>query len=203
MTLAPQRVLPVVVIDRAKDAVPLGAALVAGGITSVEVTLRTDAGLDAIRAARSVDGLTVGAGTVRNTVDVERAVGAGARFLVSPGFDVDVVRAAEAHGVPILPGVATASEAQAALDAGLRSVKVFPAALLGGLDFLRALSGPFPELRFWPSGGITASTAGSYLDVPSVEAVCGSWMVERSIIARRDWDAVERLSRASLPVGVR
>ncbi|MEK6344851.1 MAG: bifunctional 4-hydroxy-2-oxoglutarate aldolase/2-dehydro-3-deoxy-phosphogluconate aldolase [Curtobacterium sp.] len=203
MTLAPQRILPVVVIDQTADALPLGKALVAGGLTTVEVTLRTQAGLDAIEAMSEVDGLTVGAGTIRNTADVERAVGAGARFLVSPGFHADVVRAAEAHGVPILPGIATASEAQAALAAGLRSVKVFPAALLGGPAFLRALSGPFPELRFWPSGGITADTTAAYLDVPTVEAVCGSWMVERSTIARQDWDAVERLSRASVPASVR
>ncbi|GAA3334757.1 bifunctional 4-hydroxy-2-oxoglutarate aldolase/2-dehydro-3-deoxy-phosphogluconate aldolase [Curtobacterium albidum] len=203
MILAPQRILPVVVIDRADDALPLGRALVAGGITTVEVTLRTPAGLDAIEAMAGVEGLTVGAGTVRNTDDVARAVGAGAQFLVSPGFDRDLVGAAADHGVPILPGIATASEAQAAFAVGLRAVKVFPAAVLGGPAFLRALSGPFPELQFWPSGGITQDTVEAYLAVPAVEAVCGSWMVERAMIVRQDWTLVEQLSRASIPKDLR
>jgi 2-dehydro-3-deoxyphosphogluconate aldolase/(4S)-4-hydroxy-2-oxoglutarate aldolase len=196
--IAPERILPVVVIDRATDAVPLAEALLRGGISAVEVTLRTPAALDALAAMCTVDGLVVGAGTVRSREQAVAAVDAGATFLVSPGLDVDVARTAQELDVPLVPGVATATEVQHATTLGLHLLKVFPAATLGGADHVRALAAPFPEVRFVPSGGITPTSARSYLDVAAVDAVCGSWMVDRGLLERGDWAEVARLARAAV-----
>jgi 2-dehydro-3-deoxyphosphogluconate aldolase / (4S)-4-hydroxy-2-oxoglutarate aldolase len=192
--LAGQRIVPVVVIDDATVAPQLARALTDGGIGCAEITLRTPAGLEAIRAASQVPGFIVGAGTVTTPAQVDSVVDAGAAFLVSPGLDDAVVARAAQRGVPILPGVATATEVQRAIASGLSVLKLFPANLVGGLDAVRAFAGPFPEVRFVPSGGVSDANAREYLASPSVFAVSGSWMVPREAIAAGDLETVSRLS---------
>lgn len=187
-------IVPVVTIDDAAAAGDLVDALMAGGLACAEITLRTASGLDAVRVAAARRGFMVGAGTVLGADDVDRAVDAGARFLVSPGYDDVVVDRALARGVTIVPGIATATELQRAMRAGLDAVKVFPVEQLGGPAVLRALSAPFPEMRFMPSGGIRRADMLDYLDVPTVFAVGGSWMVPRDAIARRDVDTIRSLT---------
>ncbi|POX66061.1 keto-deoxy-phosphogluconate aldolase, partial [Microbacterium sp. Ru50] len=151
-----ESIVPVVVLHDAADAHPLADALVAGGIRCAEITLRTAAGIDAIRALRDRGDILVGAGTVVDPDQVDAVVEAGAAFAVSPGFDADVVDRCAERGLPIVPGVATASDIQAALRRGLRYLKLFPAGLVGGLAAVRAFAGPFPDVRFLPSGGVSA-----------------------------------------------
>ena len=175
MSLAP--VIPVIVINDVADARPLAEALVAGGLTALEVTLRTAVALDAIRAMSEVAGATVGAGTVLNPDKFDCAVAAGARFIVSPGLTDPLIDHAAASGVPFLPGVATAGEIMRGLDAGLTHFKFFPAAASGGLPALKALASPFAETRFCPTGGVSEATAPDWLAHPSVECVGGSWVI--------------------------
>lgn len=196
MILTGQRFVPVIVLDDARRAVPLAEALLRGGIGCAEITLRTDAGPAAIAAASAVADFIVGAGTVLTPDDVDRVVDAGARFVVSPGLAEDVVERAIEHGLEVIPGVATATEVQRALRLGLSRLKLFPAGPLGGIAAVRALAGPFPDVRFLPSGGVTAENAGEYLASPSVFAVSGSWMATRDLIAAGDFAAIERLCRA-------
>lgn len=196
MILTGQRFVPVIVIDDAAQAAPLAEALLRGGIGCAEITLRTDAGFAAIAAASVVPDFVVGAGTVLEPDDVDRAVEAGARFVVSPGLAEDVVERSIALDVDVIPGVATATEVQRALRLGLSRLKLFPAGPLGGVATVNALAGPFPEVRFLPSGGVTAENAGTYLASPSVFAVSGSWMATRDLIASGDFATIERLSRA-------
>ena len=196
MILTGQRFVPVIVLDDARQAVPLAEALLRGGIGCAEITLRTDAGPAAIAAASAVADFIVGAGTVLTPDDVDRVVDAGARFVVSPGLAEDVVERAIEHGLEVIPGVATATEVQRALRLGLSRLKLFPAGPLGGIAAVRALAGPFPDVRFLPSGGVTAENAGEYLASPSVFAVSGSWMATRDLIAAGDFAAIERLCRA-------
>ncbi|MEU0663145.1 bifunctional 4-hydroxy-2-oxoglutarate aldolase/2-dehydro-3-deoxy-phosphogluconate aldolase [Streptomyces lavendulocolor] len=189
-------VLPVVVVENAADAVPLARALVAGGLPAIEVTLRTPAALDAIRAiAAEVPGAVVGAGTVVSGRGVSDAVGAGARFLVSPGWTGGLLDAMEASGVPFLPGVSTASEVVALLERGVRDMKFFPARAAGGTAYLRSLAGPLPQARFCPTGGISAASAPDYLRLPNVGCVGGTWMLPGDALAGRDWARVEALAR--------
>ncbi|MGA5164750.1 MULTISPECIES: bifunctional 4-hydroxy-2-oxoglutarate aldolase/2-dehydro-3-deoxy-phosphogluconate aldolase [Streptomyces] len=189
-------VLPVVVVENAADAVPLARALVAGGLPAIEVTLRTPAALDAIRAiAAEVPGAVVGAGTVVSGRGVSDAVGAGARFLVSPGWTGGLLDAMEASGVPFLPGVSTASEVVALLERGVRDMKFFPAQAAGGTAYLRSLAGPLPQARFCPTGGISAASAPDYLRLPNVGCVGGTWMLPGDALAGRDWARVEALAR--------
>lgn len=190
-------IVPVVVIDSAAIAADLVGALAAGGITTVEITLRTPAGLEAIRAT-SGGGSTIGAGTVLTPQQVDECADAGARFIVSPGFDDDVVARAQERGLDVLPGIATATELQRALRAGLDTVKFFPADRLGGLPTISSLAGPFPHVGFMPSGGVTAANAAEYLAHPSVFAISGSWMVPRDAIAAGDFDTVARLSAEAM-----
>lgn len=197
MIFAPQRILPVVVIDQAAHAIPLAEALIAGGITVAEVTLRTPAALEAIAEMRKVPGFTVGAGTVRSVADAERVRDAGAVFAVSPAIDQEVVTRCARLGLPLIPGVATASELHQGLSAGLTRLKLFPARNLGGPSFVRALAAAFPEARFYPSGGIAEEDAADYLAIDAVEAVCGSWMVPAPLVERGDWGGVSRLARAA------
>ncbi|MFD8252273.1 bifunctional 4-hydroxy-2-oxoglutarate aldolase/2-dehydro-3-deoxy-phosphogluconate aldolase [Streptomyces werraensis] len=192
--LAP--VVPVVVVQDAADAVPLARALVAGGLPAIEVTLRTSAAPDAIRAiAAEVPGAVVGAGTVLTPEQVTDAVTAGARFLVSPGCTDVLLAATRAAGVPFLPGVSTASEVMALLERGVREMKFFPARAAGGTAYLKSLAGPLPQARFCPTGGIGPDTAPEYLALPNVGCVGGSWMLPEDAVAARDWDRVERLAR--------
>lgn len=193
LDLAP--VIPVIVLDDAESAVPLARALVGGGLPVIEVTLRTPAALDAIRRiAAEVPDAVVGAGTVRSPRDVEAATGAGARFLVSPGTTPDLLAAMLDAGVPFLPGAATATEAMALAERGVRELKFFPAEPAGGVAYLKALSGPLPDVRFCPTGGITPSNAPAYLALPNVGCVGGSWLTPRSLVAAGDFARIEKLA---------
>jgi 2-dehydro-3-deoxyphosphogluconate aldolase/(4S)-4-hydroxy-2-oxoglutarate aldolase len=188
-------VIPVLVIEDARQAAPLAEALVAGGLPVLEVTLRTPAALDAIRAMAQVPGAEVGAGTVLDARDVAAARAAGARFAVSPGATPALLDAAEAEGLPLLPGAATASEAMTLLARGFEVAKFFPAAPLGGPPALAALGGPLPQLAWCPTGGIGAATAPDYLRLPNVLCVGGSWVAPKDRVAAGDWATVEALAR--------
>lgn len=170
-------VIPVIVIDDSAHAVPVAKALVAGGLRVLEVTLRTPAALDCIRAMREVEGAIVGAGTVLNSADLDAAIGAGAEFIVSPGLTEPLGRAAIMSGVPFLPGVANAADIMRGLDLGLSHFKFFPAVASGGIPALKALSGPFGQARFCPTGGVTLQTAPDWLALDPVLCVGGSWLV--------------------------
>lgn len=188
--LAP--VIPVVVIDDLDDAVPLAEALVRGGLPAIEVTLRTRPALAAIeRIAAEVEGAVVGAGTVTTTGQLADALSAGARFLVSPGATPTLLDGLQASGVPFLPGTATASDIVALIERGITHAKLFPAEVVGGVKALKAFSGPFPQLRFCPTGGINAANAPDYLALPNVACVGGSWMTQG------DLERVEQLARAA------
>lgn len=189
------RFLPVAVIDRAEDARPLAEALAAGGLTTLEVTLRTEAGLAAITRAAGATDVLVGAGTVLSAEQVDRVVDAGASFVVTPGLDPAVVERCLHQGVPVLPGVATPSEVMAALGLGVGTVKLFPAHQLGGPGMAAALAGPFPRLRLVPSGGIDRARSMDYLDLDAVTAVSGSWVTARDGIAGHRFDEI-RLAAA-------
>ncbi len=177
MTSSP--VIPVLVIDRVEDAVPIAEALVAGGLRVLEVTLRTPAALDAIKAMSAVDGAIVGAGTVLNPDHLDQATAAGSRFVVSPGLTRPLSEAAKSSGVPFLPGVASASDVMRALDLGFSRLKFFPATESGGIPALKALSAVFGDVRFCPTGGIKLDTARDWLALPSVACIGGSWIVPR------------------------
>lgn len=191
-------VIPVVVIDSVEAAAPLADALVAGGLPCAEVTFRTPVAEEAVRALADRGDLLVGAGSVRTEEQVDAAVAAGARFVVSPGFSEAVVARCRTAGVGVLPGVATATEILRALDAGCDVVKLFPASLLGGPAAVRALAAPFPGLRFVPTGGIGPHDLAGYLQIAAVAAVGGSWMVASELVRSRRFDEVCRLSREAV-----
>ncbi|MCK8681334.1 bifunctional 4-hydroxy-2-oxoglutarate aldolase/2-dehydro-3-deoxy-phosphogluconate aldolase [Streptomyces lichenis] len=189
-------VIPVVVIEDAADAVPLARALVAGGLPAIEVTLRTPAALDAVRAiAAEVPEAVVGAGTVITPEHVAAAVAAGARFLVSPGWTDGLLEAMRASGLPFLPGVSTVSEVLALLERGVGEMKFFPAEAAGGVPYLRSIGGPLPQARFCPTGGIGLDSAPGYLGLANVGCVGGTWMLPPDALAARDWARVESLAR--------
>lgn len=175
MALAP--VIPVIVIDRVEDAVPMAEALVAGGLPVLEVTLRTPAALDALTAMKTVKGAVVGAGTVLDPAMLNSAIHAGAEFIVSPGLTDNLGKAAVASGIPFLPGTANAGDIMRGMDLGLDRFKFFPAATSGGIPALKALAGPFGQARFCPTGGITPATAPEWLALDAVLCVGGSWVV--------------------------
>jgi 2-dehydro-3-deoxyphosphogluconate aldolase/(4S)-4-hydroxy-2-oxoglutarate aldolase len=177
MTLAP--VIPVLVIEEIDHALPIAEALVAGGLPALEVTLRTPCAIDAIRVMKQVSGAVVGAGTVLNPGDLARALDAGAEFIVSPGLTPELGQAAVDSGVPFLPGSANASDIMLALDLGLSRLKFFPAVASGGTAALKAIAGPFGQVRFCPTGGITQATAPEWLALDAVLCVGGSWMVPK------------------------
>jgi 2-dehydro-3-deoxyphosphogluconate aldolase / (4S)-4-hydroxy-2-oxoglutarate aldolase len=183
-------VVPVVVLDDPADAQPLGEALLAGGIDIVEITLRTPAGLDAIRRLADMPGLHVGAGSVLAAEQVDQVVDAGARFIVSPGLSRKVLERSRALDVPALPAVATGSELMVAVELALSEVKLFPAGILGGPAVIKALAAPFPNISFMPSGGINPDTMTDYLTLPSVPAISGSWMVDPALLRSGLWDEV-------------
>jgi 2-dehydro-3-deoxyphosphogluconate aldolase/(4S)-4-hydroxy-2-oxoglutarate aldolase len=196
--LAAVRILPVVVLSDPAGAEPLAEALVHGGVTCAEVTFRTDAAAASIKAMSAHPDLLVGAGTVLSPAQVDEALDAGARFVVSPGLSQAVVAHCLALGVPVFPGVATATEIQMALDAGLSTVKFFPAEQLGGATMVKALSAPFRGVRFIPTGGVTTANLNDYLCLPAVVAVGGTWMVAPDLLAAGRWDEVTRLSTAAV-----
>jgi 2-dehydro-3-deoxyphosphogluconate aldolase/(4S)-4-hydroxy-2-oxoglutarate aldolase len=197
--LAP-RVLPVVVIDDPGTAAPLAEALEQAGITTAEVTLRTDAALEAIRRMVASSSLVVGAGTVRTAAEVDAVVDAGASYVVSPGLSREVVERCRKHDVAVLPGIATATEAMAAADLGVRLVKFFPAEANGGVRTLSSLTAALPGTTFVPTGGIGASSLASYLELPAVVACGGSWMVAPQLLAAGAFEEVRRLSAAAVAV---
>ena len=194
LDLAP--VMPVVVVSDAETAVPLARALVAGGLPGIEVTLRTPAALEAIeRIAAEVPEAVVGAGTVVTPQQARAAADAGARFLVSPGCTAGLASAMADTGLPFLPGVATVSEAMDLLERGLSAMKFFPAEASGGAAFLKSLSGPLPQVRFCPTGGITVGSAPDYLALPNVGCVGGSWLTPAGLVSAGDWDGVTALAK--------
>lgn len=192
-TLSAGRLIPVVVLDDAVAAGPLAAALVSGGLPVAEITFRTPAAADAIRAMTEASDILVGAGTVLTPGQVDQAVAAGARFVVSPGLSRVVVERCQEHGVLVLPGVVTATEIQAALELGLKTVKFFPAGTSGGAPAIAALAGPFGNVRFVPTGGIGPAELHDYLSVSAVAAVGGSWMVPRDRIKAGDFETITQL----------
>jgi len=199
-SLAP--VIPVLVVEDAGSAAPLARALVAGGLPVLEVTLRTPAALDAIRAmAGAAPEAVVGAGTLLNARDVRAAHAAGARFGVSPGLSEVVLDAAAELELPMLPGVATPSEAMRAAERGHQTLKFFPAEQAGGVAMLKAWASPLADLRFCPTGGITAANARGYLDLPNVVCVGGSWVAPADAVAVGDWAGIEALAREAAGLG--
>ena len=189
-------VIPVIVIQRLADAVPLAQALVAGGVRVLEVTLRTPVALAAIAAiARAVPDAIVGAGTIRSAADARAAKDAGSLFAVSPGYTAEVGAACRDAGLPLLPGVATASEVMAAQADGLSFLKFFPATAAGGIAMLKALGGPFPDVVFCPTGGITLETAPQFLALANVKVCGGSWLTPADAVAAGDWARITQLAR--------
>lgn len=194
--LAP--VVPVLTIERVQDAVPLARALVKGGLPVIEITLRTPAAMEALKAiADEVPDAVVGAGTVVEARQVEQVRQAGARFAVSPGCTPNLVAATRAAALPFLPGVQTVSEAMALAEQGFRLLKFFPADAAGGLGWLKAVGAPLAGLRFCPTGGVGADTAQAYLSLANVACVGGSWVAPRSAVTAQDWSQVERLAAAA------
>jgi len=187
-------VIPVLVIEDAADAVPMAQALVAGGLRVLEVTLRTPAALDAIRAMREVEGAIVGAGTVTNQDQLQAAIDAGSQFIVSPGLTDTLGRAAVRADIPFLPGIANAGDIMRGLDLGLTHFKFFPAEANGGIPALKALAGPFGDVKFCPTGGVKQDTAAHWLAIEQVLCVGGSWLVGKG---ERDWAEVEARAAAA------
>ena len=194
------RLVPVIVIEEEENAYPLAQALKAGGLPCAEVTFRTAAAERCIRAMASDPEILLGAGTVLRPEQVDRALEAGARYIVTPGFSAEVVRACQANSVPVFPGVATATEMQMALEAGIEVVKVFPAEAMGGLALLKALASPFSMMRFIPTGGISVSQLADYLAFPPVLAVGGSWITPKALIAGHQFDQITELASQAVAI---
>lgn len=194
--LAP--VIPVLTVERLADAVPLAMALVKAGLPVLEITFRTEAALEALAAiAREVPGAVVGAGTVLDEAQVRQAMAAGARFGVSPGCTPALAKAVKEAGLPFLPGAQTVSEAMVLRELGFEVLKFFPADVAGGTAWLKAIAAPLAGLRFCPTGGIGVGTAASYLALPNVACVGGSWVAPRDAVAAGDWARIERLAAAA------
>jgi len=189
------RIVPVLTVESADDAERACEAILAGGLASVEITFRTAAAPEAIRRAVKLDGLEVGAGTVLTSMQLDAAVEAGAAFAVAPSTSATMVRAAQSAGIEFIPGAATATEIDQARALGCRLVKLFPAALIGGPAFVRAVSPVFPDLRFVPTGGINLDNLAEYLRLPSVAACGGTWICEPALIRDGRFDEVERRAR--------
>ena len=195
--LAP--VIPVLTIANVEDAIPIAEALVEGGLPVLEVTLRTANALKAIETiARAVPGANVGAGTIINPDDYQRAVDSGSSFIVSPGITPELLDYGIASDIPYLPGIQTVSEMMTAIQRGYQRFKFFPAEISGGTAALKALSGPFADIRFCPTGGIRAHTAADYLALPNVMCVGGTWLTPDELIANKDWAGILRLAQAAV-----
>ncbi len=193
-------VVPVVVLDEVASAAPLAKAMIAGGLPVAEVTFRTAAAADSIRAMRDIGAMTVGAGTVVTPAQVDEAYDAGATFIVSPGVRVDVVRRAQELGLPVLPGAVTPTEIMACQELGLDTVKFFPATVYGGVAGIRALAAPFGGMRFVPTGGVTPETIGHYLSLSCVPAVGASGMVPAAVIRAGNFAEITRLCAEAVDV---
>ena len=196
--LAASPVMPVIVLDHVEDAVPLANALVDGGIRVLEVTMRTKVALDCVRAIRAaVPDAIVGVGTITNIADMDAAREAGAVFGVSPGTTQNLLAHAAATGFAFLPGSMNPSDVMRALDAGFTEMKLFPAKQAGGIDMLKALGGPFPQVMFCPTGGIDAESAPAYLALPNVACVGGSWLSPANLIANKNWNEIKNRAQAA------
>jgi 2-dehydro-3-deoxyphosphogluconate aldolase/(4S)-4-hydroxy-2-oxoglutarate aldolase len=194
-------IVPVIALSDAEKAVPLAKALLAGGIPCAEVTFRTAEGEECIRRmAAEVPEILVGAGTVLTAGQADRAAKAGARFAVSPGFNPNVVRHCIENGIPIVPGCATPSEMEAAMELGLDTVKFFPAEQAGGLSYIKAVAAPYTRLKFMPTGGITAENIGKYIAFNKVIACGGSWMVSKALLDAGDFGEITRLCREAVEI---
>lgn len=196
--VAKLKVVPVVKIDNAEDAKPLAEALIAGGLPIAEVTFRTDAAYEAIKIMSEIPEMIVGAGTVVNVEQAKLAKEAGAKFIVSPGFSAKVVAYAQENNIPIFPGVCTPSEVMACLEFGLEVVKFFPAENYGGLSTVNALGGPFPQLKFMPTGGIGPKNIKEYLANSKIIACGGSWMVKDTMIQAKQFDEITKLTAEAM-----
>jgi len=195
------RVLPVVTAREVEETVQLTRTLARGGMQAVEITLRTEAALDAIRAVKAeVPDILVAAGTITNGGEFDAAVQAGADFCLSPGLTDDLLRAASASGVGFVPGVATASEVMQGLDRGYTCFKLFPAITVGGINMLKSMAGPFPDVRFCPTGGLTPQNFQDFLDLPNVVCCGGSWMVASNLIEAGNWEEIERLAAQAMAI---
>jgi len=193
------KIVPVVVVDGADEGLKLADALIAGGLPVAEVTLRLPGAMDAIRAiSEHRPEIILGAGTVVTAEQAEEAVKAGAKYLVSPGTFEPVIKKAKELGVPILPGVATPSDIMRAVDLGLDTVKLFPAGVVGGPAAIKAFSGPFPNISFMPTGGVSTANIADYFAIPAVIAVGGSWMVERGLVTGGKWDEITELTKQAV-----
>lgn len=198
-----ERIVPVVVIDDAAKAVPLARTLMEAGLNSIEVTLRSAAALAAIeQIATKVPGLIVGAGSLRRSEQVSDIREAGAQFAVAPGWAPGLLDAAEVAGLPLLPGAATAAEMMQLFERGYALQKFFLAELAGGIPYLRAVGAPLPELRFVPTGGITAELAGDYLALPNVAAVGGTWITPKCLLDAGDFDRIGQLAADAIAIGM-
>ncbi|MCC8932540.1 MULTISPECIES: 2-dehydro-3-deoxy-phosphogluconate aldolase [Rhizobiaceae] len=194
-TLKLQPVVPVLIIEDAKTAVPLARALVAGGLKAIEITLRTAAALEAVRlVAREVEGAVVGAGTILNAAHYAAAVDAGSQFIVSPGTTQELLDVARQSDIPLLPGAATASEVMALREEGYKVLKFFPAEQAGGAAYLKALSSPLAGTLFCPTGGISLKNAMDYLSLPNVVCVGGSWVAPKELVSAGDWAGITKLA---------
>lgn len=188
-------IVPVVVLNRVEDAVPLAGALLKGGITFIEITFRTECAADCIEViSREVPDMTVGAGTVINVEQAKTAVAGGAKFIVSPGFDEETVRWALDNDIPVIPGTVTPTEIMKAVGMGLRVLKFFPADVYGGIKAIKALSAPFGQVRFLPTGGVSPDNLKDFISNKAVAAVGGSWVCKKDDIAKHDWDKITALS---------
>ncbi len=194
--VAATSVMPVMVIDRIDDAVPLAQALVDGGIRVLEITLRTEAGLEAVKRIRQeVPGAIVGVGTISSPQLLEASIEAGAAFGVSPGTPPTLLKAIVASGLPFFPGVATMTEVMQVMEAGLTVMKFFPAVAAGGVKMLESFAGPFPQVEFCPTGGINAANAPEFFKLKNVVCVGGSWLTPKNLIANGDWAGITRLAQ--------
>ncbi|KXL53445.1 putative KHG/KDPG aldolase [Anaerotignum neopropionicum] len=192
------KIVPVVKLDQAEDAKPLAEALIAGGLPIAEVTFRTEAAYESIKIMSEIPQMLVGAGTVINVEQAKLAVEAGAKFLVSPGFSAEVVAYAKENNIPVFPGVCTPTEVMAALAMGLTVLKFFPAENYGGLNTIKALTGPFPNIRIMPTGGINEKNIKEYLANPKIIACGGSWMVKDTLIKEKKFDEIEKLTASAV-----
>ncbi len=192
-------IVPVVVIEDIKDAVPLAQSLVEGGIQIIEVTLRSSCALEAIELiAKNVPKMHVGAGTILNPTQLEQAQNRGAEFLISPGLTIKLLEYAKKKDMPLIPGVSSSSEVMQALELGYSALKFFPAEYCGGVKFLNAFNGPFKGVKFCPTGGISADNMHSYLNLENVLCVGGSWLTPKNLIQNKEWDKITEICKRSL-----
>lgn len=199
-----KRIVPVIVLENVKDAIPLGEALIAGGLPLAEITFRTQAAEASIKAMKTAHPqMTVGAGTIVSVEQAERARKAGASFIVTAGFSEPVTRYCTENGIPIFPGACTPTELLLLIQYGLEVAKFFPAKQFGGIEMIKALSGPFPAMKFMPTGGINADNLKDYLDLPNVIACGGSWMVKKDLILEGRFDEITTLTRDAVRMAAR